>query len=160
MALWSGFEESDLVRYLLCGERPTLPAAKIRVDRHSGTLPDMTTLRREQVLIELRTPALGRAQTERLVGLIGEQWRQSGLALPTGNLNSEDSILYEIMVELGGASRAEQPYGYWPEVARRWEERGQRRVTTKALMKRWRKVQARIPSDAPNTRPTKTKGAK
>lgn len=160
LSLWTGFREPDMVRYILCGTRPSLAAIAIRLEPLGGDLLDGTKISRDQVLIELRTPDLGRERTERLIALIGEQWRRSRTAVPVGQLKSEDGILYEIIADLGGVDREKQPYRFWTEVARRWEEAGQRPVTTKALMKRWRKVRPRVPELGPARHRSKKKGGR
>ena len=116
LARATGFSEADLVAYVLLGPRrggPRVPGARLRVTPlQMTTLPDGTSLSREQAVIELYARDVNDEDLRRIRRDLRQSWRG-----PQKGLSDSRMALIKVMKKKGPPSRWPGGRGkYWSRV--------------------------------------------
>ena len=103
----TGFSESDLMAYVLCGLQPKLPRVRTSTTERFGRVSRTTTT------IVVQDPEFDEKDLRPLFRELRNSWKQ----------NKNDAALRNVVAGMDGSPDG-APLAYWVEVYRRWKDAG------------------------------------
>ena len=119
VALATGFLEPDVVRYVLCGEKPRFTRV---LGEHRGVVGRVGDARidRAEVKLTIMSPDLSKSDLQRIRAFVRSAWTPRGDDPPL-RFENEDGVLRRLLIELGGVG-GRRRRGFWTDLLARWKE--------------------------------------
>ena len=128
----TGFEEAELVAYVLTGRPPRL---------HRVLVSETTRGPVSEVVITIRAPNPTHRDFDSAYGHLKEDWQQSK---NRSIFKDQDYQLWEAVESLDGPESWESRQAFWEAVSKKLAEQGRPR-TPEAASRCWRRMQAKNP---------------
>ena len=148
----TGFRNSEVVRYLLCGVPPTLRRAIVSYEQQAATVPNAeygaVRVVGTHVTVRLNSPDLTWDDLRSLQTEIRAEWESAGVRLPNGSrqqrqrLTARDQQLIQVVDALDGHPDIPDQ-DWWERVAERWESQGYAPRKADSHRRHWERLQTK-----------------
>ena len=144
----TGFQQLDVVKYVLCGEEPRVVRV-VGQSRRISVRVDDSRVDRAEVTLTIQSPDLSKTDLQEIRTFVRKAWIPPDGGPPL-RFEDEDEILRRLLIELGDDG-SRRRHGFWPDLLSRWKEEvedadatvGQLKMREQRLQKKLRQLNMR-----------------